>query len=125
MKLIIKKTIGGLPKEYYLKHLLFSMILAFFVCFTAASTGDTSNYIFFIPTIINALLYPYTRFLYGRIINFIMGNDNNYVIVTNNGCFFLYVRLCILAFAWSFSSLVAPISFIYLYFYNSKKSKED
>ncbi|HDL8582043.1 TPA: hypothetical protein PXS46_004103, partial [Yersinia enterocolitica] len=71
----IRKTLGGLKASYYIRHFVFgALISTFFIYMSMQNPGGVKveNIIFFF---INALLYPYARFVYEQIIGFIMGEN--------------------------------------------------
>ncbi|HHF2589648.1 TPA: hypothetical protein ACPJUQ_001833, partial [Haemophilus influenzae] len=65
------------------------------------------------------LLYPYSRFVYESIIEYILG-DNVFFI---NAPLMLVTKLITMAICFIFSIFIAPIGLIYLYFYHSKQEK--
>lgn len=67
--------------------------------------------------IINTFLYPYSRFVYESIVNFIMG-DNVFFF---NGIVFLVAKCITMIFCYLFATTIAPIGLIYLYFYHSRR----
>ena len=63
----IRKTLGGLKASYYIRHFVFgALISTFFIYMSMQNPGGVKveNIIFFF---INALLYPYARFVYEQI----------------------------------------------------------
>ncbi len=72
------------------------------------------NMLFFI--VLNTLLYPYYRFVYERIVGFILG-ENVFLV---NAIFMLIVKLFTMMICWMFAVFVAPVGLAYLYYQNSK-----
>lgn len=117
---LFRKTLGGLKRSYYMRHFIFgALISAFFIYISMQNPNGlkTGNIIFFI---INAILYPYARFVYEQIIGFIMGK--NFFLI--NAIVMLTVKVITMALCWAFSIFIAPLGLAYLYYYHSKAEKE-
>ncbi|WP_118842059.1 hypothetical protein [Haemophilus haemolyticus] len=120
----LAKTLGGLSKAYYTRQFLFGLI--FFISIVAISyngynyTGNTSILVKnVILGLICLLLYPYSRFVYESIIEYILGDNVFFV----NVPLMLVTKLITMAICFVFSIFIAPIGLIYLYFYHSKQEK--
>jgi len=124
---IIQKTFGGLNFAYYIRHFLFGLI--FYVLFLyqfalhplryeGAETGY--SYIFILWFTLCQFLYPYSRFVYESVMNYILG-ENGFLV---NAILMLIVKFFTMAICWIFSVFIAPIGLIYLYFYHSKQEKQ-
>ena len=120
----LSKTLGGLSKAYYTRQFLFGLI--FFILIVAISyngynyTGNTSILVKnVILGLICLLLYPYSRFVYESIIEYILGDNLFFV----NAPLMLVTKLITMAICFVFSIFIAPIGLIYLYFYHSKQEK--
>lgn len=83
----------------------------------ANSGGNIVAPIFF--GIINTLLYPYSRFVYESIVNFIMG-DNIFFFQGKLFLIYWFIKIWIMLLCWVCSIIIAPIGLIYLYFYHSR-----
>lgn len=70
--------------------------------------------------IISQFLYPYARFVYESIIDYILGNN----VFFANTILVLIVKLFTMIFCYSFAIFIAPIGLIYLYFYHTKQEKQ-
>lgn len=125
MSLFIQKTLGGLSKEYYFRQVFFGGLLALpFIIFLAYAPPETSlGMILFVITItvMNTLLYPYARFVYEGVINFIVGNNT----LRFRFDTFITTKVITMVLCWGFSLFIAPIGLAYLYFYHSKRMKSD
>lgn len=66
--------------------------------------------------VVNTLLYPYSRFVYESIMDFIVG-DNLFVI---NAVLMLITKFLTMLLCWSFAVFIAPVGLVYLYFHHSK-----
>lgn len=120
----LSKTLGGLSRAYYTRQFLFGLI--FFIFIVAISyngynyTGNTSILVTnVILGLICLLLYPYSRFVYESIIEYILGDNVFFV----NAPLMLVTKLITMAICFVFSIFIAPIGLIYLYFYHSKQEK--
>ncbi|WP_118790628.1 hypothetical protein [Haemophilus haemolyticus] len=120
----LSKTLGGLSRAYYTRQFLFGLI--FFISIVAISyngynyTGNTPILVKnVILGLICLLLYPYSRFVYESIIEYILGDNVFFV----NVPLMLVTKLITMAICFVFSIFIAPIGLIYLYFYHSKQEK--
>ena len=120
----LSKTLGGLSRAYYTRQFLFGLI--FFISIVAISyngynyTGNTSILVKnVILGLICLLLYPYSRFVYESIIEYILGDNVFFV----NVPLMLVTKLITMSICFVFSIFIAPIGLIYLYFYHSKQEK--
>lgn len=115
---LITKTIGGLSAQYYFRHFVFGLIFpALF--FAAANSGNASQSVSigtYIFMAVNTLLYPYARFVYEGIVNFIMGSNVFFV----NAFFMLAMKAMTMGVCWAGAIIIAPVGFAYLFFYHSK-----
>lgn len=118
MQDFIRKTFGGLSAPCYLRHLFFgSLFFAAVVWLMVQSKGPVRvDVIFF--TAVCTLLYPYSRFVYERVIGFLMGENVFFV----NAVFMLFVKLWTMTICWAFSIFIAPVGLVYLYFYHRNAS---
>ncbi|EEH2567400.1 hypothetical protein GYD59_002107 [Salmonella enterica] len=71
------------------------------------------NVIFFV---INALFYPYARFVYEQVISFIMGENVFFI----NAIVMLMAKVITMCLCWIFSIFIAPVGLAYLYYYHSR-----
>jgi hypothetical protein len=69
---------------------------------------------------INSLLYPYARFVYESIVNFIMG-DNMFIV---NAVLMLFIKLITMAICWCAAIFIAPVGLAYLYYHHSKADND-
>ncbi|ECW1624111.1 hypothetical protein NIO40_001454 [Salmonella enterica] len=116
-----RKTLGGLKASYYIRHFIFGALISTFfiyILFQGPNGLKTENLIFFI---INAILYPYARFVYERIISFVMGDNVFFV----NAILMLMVKLFTMLMCWGFSIFIAPIGLAYIYYSHSRAEKQN
>ena len=120
----LSKTLGGLSKAYYTRQFLFGLIFFIFIVAISYNGYNHTGKISILVTntilgLICLLLYPYSRFVYESIIEYILG-DNVFFI---NAPLMLVTKLITIAICFIFSIFIAPIGLIYLYFYHSKQEK--
>ncbi len=116
IKSITSKSFGGLTKEYYFRNFLFGLAI-FVLYFFTMKNKQISFYAFFIPTL---FLYPYSRFVYESVANFIVGENSFFV----NMRFFFIMKLITVFLCFIFAIVIAPIGLLYLYFYHTKQEKK-
>lgn len=115
---IIKKTFGGLTRSYYFRHLFFGILIAIFysMLFASRETTHISVYGYFA---VCTLLYPYSRYVYERVVSFIVGNN----VFILNVFVMLFFKAFTMMMCWGLSVLIAPIGLVYLYFHHTKNEK--
>jgi len=123
MKSILFKIFGGLSTKYYFRQIFFAGILAT-IYFVVASNGINGirglNLEQIIFVLICVGLYPYSRFVYESVVNFILG-DNVFFL---NIFFVMFIKFFTMLMCFALAIFIAPIGMIYLYFYHSKKDSE-
>lgn len=119
----IRKTFGGLNKSYYLRHLFFGFIFYALIgglILQASGGGVDSKLITAALTLtVLLLLYPYSRFVYESVVDFIVGDHVFYA----NPLLVLGVKFMTMGLCFAFSWAIAPIGLIFLYFYHSRQEK--
>lgn len=128
---ILHKTFGGLDKAYYFRNLFFALILAgIFAAIQYTShemlvkrnaASSAANIAMYLYIAISALLYPYARFVYESIVNFIIG-DNVFFI---NASILLAWKFMVMMMLFLFAIFIAPIGLLYLWYYHSKNGTFD
>ena len=115
---VIERTFGGLSMPYFIRHLIFGLAISAFVVFMSARNSSGISFVLLFISIISAALYPYSRFVYESIINFITG-ENVFLV---NAFLMLFVKIMTMVMCWAFAIFIAPIGLAYLYFYHTKKA---
>ena len=124
-----------MDKAYYFRNLFFALILAgIFVAIQYSSyemlakrnvatsvEANAANIVMYIYIAISALLYPYARFVYESIVNFIMG-DNVFFI---NAFVLLAWKFMIMMMLLLFAIFIAPVGLSYLWYYHNKNGTFD
>ena len=117
---ILRKTFGGLSGQYLFRQYFFSLFLFGFcmalLYLSSQATGQPMNLAVLPFSIINLLLYPYSRFVYERVAGFIMGNNTIYGDATR----MLWYKFITMMLCWLLSIFIAPLGLIYLYIHNSR-----
>lgn len=118
--LFIKKTFGGLNKDYLIRQYLFGSIFVIFI-FGVLLTQEFKPQT--IPVYIFAVIlwffYPYSRFVYESIVNYILGNN----IIISSLRYLILFKYLTMALCFSLSIFIAPIGLTYLYFRSTKSQK--
>ncbi|TDU18081.1 hypothetical protein C8E00_1149 [Chromohalobacter marismortui] len=118
---ILTDTFGGLSRHYYLRQLAFGGGLSALVYFAATQGGGDSVPLAVIPLLaLNALLYPYSRFVYEQIIGFVMGDNVFYIPLI----IMLPVKLFTIVMCWGWAIFIAPVGLLYLYFHHRKARRQ-
>ena len=118
MKKTIVNVFKGLTPQYYFRQLFFGALIFGFMIFML-SKGDKpigDHFGLFVVYAINTLLYPYSRFAYERVVGFIMGDNLFFV----NAFLMLFVKFMTMFLCWGFAIFIAPIGFLFIYFYQKK-----
>lgn len=120
MASIYKNTILGLGKRYFFRHFFFGFLMFILIMLSVIYTNEFKNTEFSIVviSIISTFLYPYSRFVYESVVNFIRGNNVIYV----SFLYLLLGKFITISMCWTFSIFLAPIGLVYLYFHHSSKS---
>ena len=116
----IQKTFGGLSIAYYTRHFIFRLLICGLLLLPTVSAGQgiPKNTIFLI--ILCQPIYPYSRFVYESVINYILGENTFFV----NAILLLLTKLFTMLLCWFFAPFIAPVGLAYLYFYHSKQEKD-
>jgi hypothetical protein len=113
---IIAKTFGGLSPQYYFRHFVFGLVFPVFIYFMMSRGAHPIQIGAIAMIMVNIVLYPYSRFVYESIVNFIMGENVFFV----NALLMLFVKLITMMLCWLFAIFVAPIGLGYLYYHHSR-----
>ncbi len=119
MHKIVSKTLGGLSPQYYFRHFIFGLLFAGFFAWTLTQSKNPIEVGAIAFGVINTIFYPYSRFVYESIMDFIMG-DNTFFL---NALLMLVVKFFTMFLCWSFAIFIAPLGLAYLYYYHSKEEK--
>jgi hypothetical protein len=116
---VIDKTLGGLSRAYYFRQFFFGLLfVALIVMMMFSQNGPGMSLGMAVMIVINALLYPYSRFVYESIVRFIMG-ENIFVV---NALLMLAVKFMMMSLCFSAAIFIAPFGLVYLYYHHSKNN---
>ncbi len=116
---VVAKTFGGLSRQYYIRQFLFGCIflaIILFMTFAVGSHPHGRNYGMIVFAFINTVLYPYSRFVYESIFDYIIGRN----IFILPAFMMLILKLMTMLLCWAFAVFIAPIGLVYLYIHHSR-----
>jgi hypothetical protein len=116
---VIAKTFGGLSASYYFRQFIFGLVFPVFLYMTASSGSHPLSLPMLLMLVVNTLLYPYSRFVYESVMNFIMGRNVFFV----NAILMLAVKVVTMALCWACAIFIAPLGLAYLYYHHSKVAR--
>jgi len=118
MKAVLRKSFGGLTREYYLRQLFFGFVVAAFMYWLkTALHGPTLPIVTWIA--LNTLLYPYARFVWESIVGFITGGN----VFILPAIILLFAKVVTMFLCWQMALLIAPIGLAWLYWHHSKQER--
>lgn len=114
MKNVLKMSFGGLTKVYFLRQLFFGSL--FFVAFLVLMIYSKKPVDFGLLgfLVVATLLYPYSRFVYEVVVEFILGDN---VVVGDAGSM-LWWKILMMSMCWIFSVFIAPVGLVGLFVYH-------
>lgn len=74
-----------------------------------------------LTAILSQILYPYSRFVYHSITDFIFGNN---MFIVNAFLMLILKFLMMMMICWFFAIFIAPIGLLYLYYHHTKEEKK-
>lgn len=119
MRDFLSKTLGGLERPYFLRHLFFGLCITVLLSWAMYASANPAKWGNIFGFVICGLLYPYSRFVYESIITFILGDNVFFV----NSLLMLTIKMITIIICWIFSVFIAPIGLIWLYFYHNKNNR--
>lgn len=118
MNQMLQKTLGGLSKQYYIRQFLFGVGISVFVYFISTAGNRPIEIGVVLFSVISTLLYPYSRFVYESIVDFIMGDNVFFV----NVLWLFFVKYLTMMMCWGLAMFIAPLGLAYLYYHHSKEN---
>lgn len=119
MQTIIRKTFGGLSREYYFRQLFFGCLIAGVMFWF-----KTATYLPTLPLVVgilvNTMLYPYARFVWESIVGFIVGQNMFFF----PAIILLGAKLVTMFVCWQMAILIAPLGLGWLYWHHSRTPRE-
>lgn len=110
MKDKIKLAFSGLTKQYYFRQLFFGLAMGLIFLLGGWGKQSLSSIILILVSI---PLYPYSRFVYESIVEFIMGQN----IIFTNAILFFVLKIMSMFICFFLAVFIAPIGLLYLYFH--------
>jgi len=120
---VLAKTLGGLSRAYYFRQFVFGMAVCAFVLAMASKFGEDwgrvplSMLTFYV---VCAGLYPYARFVYDSVVDFIMGNT----VIAMPLPVMLMVKLFGMLLCFVAAPVIAPVGLAWLYWHNSRAPRQ-
>jgi len=118
MKEIIQKTFGGLTAQYYFRNLFFGLFVTALFVYMEMNASRPTEWAFAPYVLLSTLLYPYSRFVYESIVDFVMGENVFFV----NAILAMIIKVITIFVCWVFAIFIAPIGLAYLYYFHSKST---
>lgn len=116
---ILLKSFGGLTRRYYFRQLFFGLLfpaLFYFAIGTTKHSPPISIPIILMLTV-NTLLYPYSRFVYENVMDFIIGENA----FSMDAILAMALKITTMTMCWGLAIFIAPIGLVYLYFRHSNR----
>lgn len=117
MKDIFAKTFGGLTKQYLARQLFFGVAMAALFITMMQNQPNGIGVGGMCMFVLNAALYPYSRFVYESIIDFIVG-ENFFLLPAIP---MLLAKCFTMLMCFAAAPLIAPLGLAYLYFRHSRR----
>ena len=117
MRDLFDRTFAGLSREYLLRQYFLALLLGGSLMYLIATSNNVHKVSNLIIMSISTLLYPYSRYVYERIANFIVG-ENQFIV---NPLWFFGVKIVTIIGCWALAIFIAPVGLIWLYFLNAKQ----
>jgi hypothetical protein len=115
MNQIFLRSFGGLSRTYYFRQFLFGLIYPALFWFMFRHIPEPVPFYKIATTAVfltvNTLLYPYSRFVYETVVEFILGGNVLFVSLIP----MLIVKWITMTLCWSAAIFIAPIGLLYLY----------
>ncbi|NIC06538.1 hypothetical protein [Billgrantia bachuensis] len=121
MRDFIAMTFGGLSLRYFLRQLFFGAGMSALIVFMVVQGDAQLRMDQLVLLMANALLYPYSRFVYEQVIGFLMGDNVFFV----NAVMMLVVKMFTMTLCWGFAFFIAPLGLAYLYFYHRRAQRQE
>jgi hypothetical protein len=111
---VLYKSFGGLTKQYYFRQFFFGLLFAAFYTFMLTRGNHSVPVGFGLFLIVSTFLYPYSRFVYESVVEFIVG-QNLFILPL---VLMMIAKIITMAICFVFAIFIAPLGLAYLYFRN-------
>ena len=115
MSKVLKWTFGGLNQKYYLRQLFFGLVMSA-ILLKVLNLSTEIPPIAIIIAGLNALLYPYSRFVWEGIVSFFLG-DNIFFVPAP---VLMVGKLITMLICLKMAVVIAPIGLLWLYWHHSR-----
>lgn len=117
---ILAKSFGGLSTQYYVRQFLFGLIFPALLLFILShgSKPVAVPVTLLLYFAVNSFLYPYSRFVYESVVDYIVGR-NIFILPALIVLFFKWMTM---GLCWCLAIFIAPVGLLYLYVRNSRQS---
>ena len=117
---ILAKSFGGLSTQYYVRQFLFGLIFPALLLFILShgSKPVAVPVTLLLYFAVNSFLYPYSRFVYECVVDYIVGR-NIFILPALIVLFFKWMTM---GLCWCLAIFIAPVGLLYLYVRNSRQS---
>lgn len=113
----INKTFGGLSRQYYFRQLFFALLIAgVMFWFKTAIRPPTPALMVWLG--VNTLLYPYARFVWESIVEFVVGQNMFFL----PAIVLLVFKFATMMLCWQMAVLIAPVGLAYLFWHHSRNN---
>ncbi len=129
LKTIINLFRGFTP-QYYFRQLFFGLIIGSIYLYMMWSTINRDGVVsesdihdftqMAIFAIVSTLLYPYSRFAYEEIVDFLLGRNIFFI----NSIVYLLAKVMTMIICWAFAIFIFPLGLLFIYYYQKQKAKE-
>lgn len=112
------KAFGGLSASYYLRQLFFGSLPPLMILSVVGSSSFSlmDKPVLIVLCVVSTLVYPYSRFVYERAFEFLVGNKEFGL----DSSLMMYLQILTIMICWGVSIFLAPIGLTYLYRRNSR-----
>lgn len=126
---VLRKTFGGLKREYLIRQYFFAIMFAvaitmFLTWAEQEATKDPDagmTWTFYFFLVVDTILYPYSRWVYETVLGFILGRN---LFIAPLDTFFL-VKLFTMAICFGLAIWIAPIGLMVIYIYHTVQEKKN
>ena len=116
---VIAKTFGDLSASYYFRQFIFGLIFPVLIFLMTGPGKHPLQIGTAFMMMVNAFLYPYSRFVYESVLDFIVGQNEFFV----NAAFMRIVKLMTMLVCWSCAMIIAPIGLGYFYLHPGEAAR--
>lgn len=110
----VKLAFGGLSSAYYTRQAIIGLGLAVVLMWLTMPKHHPSmaHVGFIVNMLVNAALYPYARFVYEQVVDFVLGGEELFA----NSLLGSLVKLIMMLMCFMLATLLAPLGLLYLYY---------